>query len=200
MLDCEAIWLFSWIAADNSEIWFMTLRSFWEILYRSFVILLPCFSDYLYIFLLSKASTIPLYNRLLSQKRVSWSSPLCSYNFLPNLWFSICGLWVMVGVKPILEGSVKVTKNSKGNFFSEVSTSYWLRQYTRKYWNLFWRCQGAGPILCSLPPTVCIFPFAFLSRPLYFILALSVQQENIMLWERCCSAEVVCNIQPSDTW
>lgn len=167
------------------------------------VVLSSCCHVFLIIcifFCWAKQATIPLYNRLLSQKRVSWSSPLCSYNFLPNLWFSICGLWVMVGVKPILEGSVKVTKNSKGNFFSEVSTSYWLRQYIRKYWNLFWRCQGTGPILCSLPPTVCIFAFAFLSRPLYFILALSVQQENIMLWERCCSTEVVCNIQPLDTW
>lgn len=91
-----------------------------------------------------------------SKRRASQSS-LCSSCFLPNQWFSICGLWAMVCVKAISEGSVK------GFIFQEISTSFWLQQYLGKYWNLFWRCQGAGPSLCSSPPSVCILLSSWIS-------------------------------------
>lgn len=137
-----------------------------------------------------KHHSIVLHTR--SQGRASQSS-LCSSCFLPNQCFSICGLRVMVGVKAISEGSVK------GFIFQEISTSFWLQQYLRKYWNLFWRCQGAGPSLCSSPPSVCILLSTWISfsPDLWISFWLCWTAE---LCAETCSGEVVCSLQHWDAW
>lgn len=129
----------------------MTLRSFWEIFYHCFVILLPCFSDYLYMLLASKTRLFRYSTELKSEESIS----VFSFGLLLlNQWFSICGLWVIVGAKAISERSVKVTEKIRDFFQCSTQATGFVN--ISEYWNLFQRFQRTEPSMCLLSPSVCI--------------------------------------------